>query len=369
MVLIGALIGGMTNYLAIKMLFRPYEPVYIGKWRLPFTPGLIPKRREELAAQLGKVVTDYLVTSDSLERKVVDPQFQQQMVSMINRQIDDVVDRKLTTIELLQKINPNFELNQVEQEVDQFISKKLHQLYEQYKNQSLEDILPHDVAQNIERNLPELSDYVLTQIEGFLLSEEGKQKISDSASKFLQTQGFLGNMVSSYLGEDGLAEKITPAITMFLNSDETKHSVENLIRKEWEKLKGQNLDEIRMNLGNPAIEDQVSDILLNELDITSVANNPIGELMSDYISNIKRTWVPNLVKQLLLQLSKQMPVLLKQLDLYDLVKKEVESFDVSRIERLVLEITKREMNMITYLGAFLGGMIGLIQGVIVILIA
>ena len=50
MAFIGALIGGITNHLAIKMLFRPHEAKYIGSWRVPFTPGLIPKRRDELAA-------------------------------------------------------------------------------------------------------------------------------------------------------------------------------------------------------------------------------------------------------------------------------------------------------------------------------
>lgn len=44
---LGAIIGGFTNHLAIKMLFRPHRPIYIGKFQVPFTPGLIPKRRDE----------------------------------------------------------------------------------------------------------------------------------------------------------------------------------------------------------------------------------------------------------------------------------------------------------------------------------
>ncbi|WP_369678768.1 hypothetical protein [Planococcus faecalis] len=38
MAIVGALIGGVTNHLAIKMLFWPYEAKYIGKWRVPLTP-------------------------------------------------------------------------------------------------------------------------------------------------------------------------------------------------------------------------------------------------------------------------------------------------------------------------------------------
>ncbi len=45
--LIGAVIGYITNWLAIKMLFRPREAKYIFGMKLPFTPGLIPKEKVE----------------------------------------------------------------------------------------------------------------------------------------------------------------------------------------------------------------------------------------------------------------------------------------------------------------------------------
>ena len=64
--LIGAVIGLFTNYLAIKMLFRPFKPVYIFGIRLPFTPGVIPKEHEKLAEKIGNTVGDHLLTNDSL---------------------------------------------------------------------------------------------------------------------------------------------------------------------------------------------------------------------------------------------------------------------------------------------------------------
>ena len=68
---IGALIGGVTNFLAIKMLFRPYNPIYVLGRRLPFTPGLIPKRRDELAEQMGKTVVQHLLTAESIQKKMM----------------------------------------------------------------------------------------------------------------------------------------------------------------------------------------------------------------------------------------------------------------------------------------------------------
>ena len=47
--LIGAVIGYFTNYLAVKMLFRPRREIKIGSKTLPFTPGVIPKGKPRLA--------------------------------------------------------------------------------------------------------------------------------------------------------------------------------------------------------------------------------------------------------------------------------------------------------------------------------
>lgn len=63
---VGAVIGYLTNYLAVKMLFRPYTEKRIGRLRLPFTPGVIPRRRGDLARALGEAVGSRLVTKEDL---------------------------------------------------------------------------------------------------------------------------------------------------------------------------------------------------------------------------------------------------------------------------------------------------------------
>lgn len=65
---IGALIGLFTNYIAVKMLFRPYGEVYVGKHRLPFTPGIIPRRKNALAKALGQTISESLIKEDDLKR-------------------------------------------------------------------------------------------------------------------------------------------------------------------------------------------------------------------------------------------------------------------------------------------------------------
>lgn len=64
--IIGMIIGYFTNYLAVKMLFRPLYPKKLFGWTLPFTPGVIPRRKEALAASMGKVVEEQLFTIEDL---------------------------------------------------------------------------------------------------------------------------------------------------------------------------------------------------------------------------------------------------------------------------------------------------------------
>ena len=65
--LIGAVIGYITNYIAVKMLFRPLKPIYLFGKRLPFTPGIVPRRKDDLAKTLGLAIVAKLFNADDLE--------------------------------------------------------------------------------------------------------------------------------------------------------------------------------------------------------------------------------------------------------------------------------------------------------------
>jgi len=64
----GGLIGYGTNDIAIKMLFRPYRPYYIGNVRVPFTPGLIPRNQNRLAQRVADTIVTSLLTPEELQK-------------------------------------------------------------------------------------------------------------------------------------------------------------------------------------------------------------------------------------------------------------------------------------------------------------
>jgi len=60
-------IGYITNDIAIRMLFRPHKACYIGRWRVPFTPGIVPRRKDQLAEILGNAIVAKFFNADDLE--------------------------------------------------------------------------------------------------------------------------------------------------------------------------------------------------------------------------------------------------------------------------------------------------------------
>ncbi len=69
--LLGGVIGYITNDLAIRMLFRPRKAVYIGKFHVPFTPGLIPAQQGRIAQSIGDVVSGQLLNEETLRQTLL----------------------------------------------------------------------------------------------------------------------------------------------------------------------------------------------------------------------------------------------------------------------------------------------------------
>jgi uncharacterized membrane-anchored protein YjiN (DUF445 family) len=68
--LAGAVIGFITNVVAIRMLFRPLKEIRVFGIRLPFTPGLLPRQRHKLADNIGAMVERELLTPEIIRGRL-----------------------------------------------------------------------------------------------------------------------------------------------------------------------------------------------------------------------------------------------------------------------------------------------------------
>jgi uncharacterized membrane protein YheB (UPF0754 family) len=81
---IGALIGAVTNHLAIKMLFRPYKPIFLGKWRLPLTPGVIPMQRETIAKNIAETFENNLLSGNDIHQMLTGEKARQAVTEKVD---------------------------------------------------------------------------------------------------------------------------------------------------------------------------------------------------------------------------------------------------------------------------------------------
>ncbi|MBQ7205743.1 MAG: DUF445 family protein, partial [Muribaculaceae bacterium] len=84
---VGAVIGYLTNDVAIRMLFRPHKAKYIMGIHIPFTPGIIPKEKNRIAGAIGKAVSENLMNREVLEKNLLSDE----MLSKIGSSIDEFV--------------------------------------------------------------------------------------------------------------------------------------------------------------------------------------------------------------------------------------------------------------------------------------
>ncbi|HSG48348.1 MAG TPA: DUF445 family protein, partial [Longimicrobiales bacterium] len=90
----GALAGGLTNSVAIWMLFHPYEPPRIWKWRIRFFQGAVPKNQPRLAAAIGRTVGNRLLTEEDLTKTFTDVEFRRAFDQRLGAFLDEVIRRE-----------------------------------------------------------------------------------------------------------------------------------------------------------------------------------------------------------------------------------------------------------------------------------
>lgn len=94
---IGGLIGWITNILAIKLLFRPINPIKIPLLNIEIL-GLIPKRKKEIAENIGQVVATELLSMDDLINEALKEDDKDQFINHITLKLKGVLNEKLNFI-------------------------------------------------------------------------------------------------------------------------------------------------------------------------------------------------------------------------------------------------------------------------------
>jgi len=95
--LVGALIGYVTNLVAIKMLFRPLHEIRLFGLRLPFTPGILPRERAKLADSIGDMVQRELLTAGVLRERLAKTEVRENIGTAISSYSNKLLKRPVSS--------------------------------------------------------------------------------------------------------------------------------------------------------------------------------------------------------------------------------------------------------------------------------
>lgn len=368
MVLVGAVVGGATNYLAIKMLFRPHNPIYLGSWRLPFTPGLIPKRREEIARHLGDTVADYLLTPDVFKTKFFHDENKQKALEFAQSKVEKYVLTKEKTInDWLNTLGLTELPEKVEGKVDEIIEFQFNKVKNTLSTKSIDEILPKDINQLIERKIPEIVGVLRDKGVDYLLSPKGEITIKNLLDNFLSGKGFFGNIFQFFSDSSTITTKIQTEIVKLLQSPETNNLLIHIFTEEWNKLKQKPAMDYLQDVDFDKILTSLQNYAIIQLQIENRLNKPILHYWKDGELYVNNELLPKLINIGFEKLESNLENLLNRINIAGLVREQVDSFPIEKLEGIIIGIANRELKMITFLGAFIGGIVGIFQGLIVIL--
>lgn len=367
MILIGATIGGFTNFLAIRMLFRPYKPIFIGKWRLPFTPGLIPKRQGELATQIGKLVVGHLVTPETIHKKMSEETFKKDMQIWVNGIVNEWLQQGVTLEQLIALLQIKEPGKRIHSYIDHKVETKFQKLKDKYIDQTLSEVVPDQWTASLHEKTPQIAEQILQKTDDYFSSNEGKEKIKTMIEDFFKERGRLWQMIEMFVGHDSIAEKFQPEMIKFLRNPGTKNMLNSVLQSELKKLENMSIHQLVQNVDEERILRYIKHTLPHLLKVDEILGQTVDKLIAPYKDQLLERIIPHLLEVLGAYLSSHSGQILKKFQVEEMIREQIESFSLQHLEALVISIAKKELVMITYLGAILGGGIGFIQGIIVML--
>ncbi|WP_250277669.1 DUF445 family protein [[Clostridium] colinum] len=340
--ILGAIIGYFTNWLAIKMLFLPYEPKYIGKFKIPFTPGLIPKERKKISKKIANITAEKILDKHTIEENLFSTENKEKMYILLERNLDKLREKNYTLDDILQNIYGDKKekiLDEIEQfflsKINQFIfdekNKKIltevitNKIYENIKNKDikenikniiieyinkqdikenignkkLSDIISKEEISNIKiniiENVPKICEYICYNIEN---NKEWEQKLSVFIKNIIADN--VGTFTGLFLNPDKIYMSIKKNIIIYLKNKENQNILAVKIFEVLSAYQDKTLFEIYKNL--PEKTKNIIKEHYNNTNLTKYVDNlKIFDSINDIIDNNINTFIEKLLSDNILK--------------------------------------------------------------------
>ncbi len=393
----GAIIGYFTNDIAIKMLFRPYTAIYIGKRRLPFTPGLIPRNQERLAKRIADTIMGSLLTPSELQnlaqRLLQTERVQGAILWLLHLALDQVkVDREQKTAKVLAGILRDLlgqslpRLLKVLARREDFLEDQINQIFDQIlldfqlneqqarklSDWLLQVVLPPDVMRQA------LVDF-LTDRNIQIIDEGFREKSSGTywvVANLFGLRNTLTRLRTYCLDEKDAANARLAELLLSLSVRERLRewlqsvSLQNLPVSTVRQLRKTTHEAVRTyiqergadvlkTLGESIDWDNVAVLILNRLRNSTAVTTSLGVISKELALLLER-YLEQDLERLVAQV---IPIL----SIDQVIVDRVRATSPKELELTIQGIVKNELQAIVNLGGILGFIVGLMQTGILLL--
>jgi uncharacterized membrane protein YheB (UPF0754 family) len=173
---VGAAIGWLTNFVAVKMLFKPLKPVKIFGITLQ---GLIPKRKYEIAKSIGEIVERELLSFNDLWDRLLTEENRKFLLSNLDLKVKEVTENKL----------PSFLPKAIKEMISNYIGDIINREVEVFLNSP-----SNEVVEIISTKL-KISEIVEEKIKSFKL-----EKLEDVVIKIAHSELYMIEIMGGVLG-------------------------------------------------------------------------------------------------------------------------------------------------------------------------
>ncbi len=311
--LVAGVVGYITNKIAIKMLFRPYEP----KWYTLGWQGIVPKTRPKLAVKISEIVGQKLLAHDdflyALENNDIKAKIHniiaEKLKSLNSKDIhalirlsnleDKIIDNKEVINNVLNNaavavidifLNRKIDINSfrepvfnlvknfnLEKAIDEQIENTINSFLSE--NKALQDIIPQDILNRKNDLVEYLTITIMANIRKLGKNDMVKAVLAQKVVNFKDS------MLSSATGMDILKAGF---INLFLSNEKIEQIVENELPHITEDLST-----------NPVIYKNIYKTIEEEID--NLLKKPVSEIIvklgfsdnHDIVLYIKNHFVTN----------------------------------------------------------------------------
>ena len=138
MILISGAIGWITNWVAIKMLFRPHKEINLGLFKIQ---GLIPKRKSEIGSGIASIIQNELISVKDVISNIDREEFSKRLNSLIDEVLDKNLKKKVKEkFPLLQMFFTDKVAKDVGNTIKDIVMENQEKIFEIFSNYAEENI-------------------------------------------------------------------------------------------------------------------------------------------------------------------------------------------------------------------------------------